>query len=144
MLDARTGKALQTADGAGEAMAVDAADGRVVAVNTTTASDGGDIGAQVVDIASGRVVSTPTLATGLGFSVASAVYEPRHRAIVAISEGTAGFNVASILDTHSGLLVRQVRLGVGPPAVAIDAQTGRAFVANGGDATVSVLDATRL
>ncbi len=146
ILNARTGKALRGAFGAGEVVAVDTALGRVVAANTTTASNGGDIDAQVVDIGSGRVVGSPMISTGAGFLVVSAVYEPGHRAIVVTWEGQSpqGSSVASVLDTRSGRLVRQLGLGVGPPAVAIDAQTRRAFIANGGDGTVSVLDAARL
>ncbi len=104
ILDAGTGKAVRGAFGAGEAVAVDASDGRVVAVNTTTASNGGDIDAQVVDIASGRVVSAPTIGNGAGFLVATAVDESRHHAIVVTWEGQGplGPSVVSVLDTRSG------------------------------------------
>ncbi len=144
LLDAGTGKVVRGAIGAGEALAVDTTDGRIVAAFTLTPSSGGDVGAQVVDIISGRVVSAPTLATGASFQVASAVDEPRRRAIVVIAEGTSGPNVANVLDTYNGRVVRQLSLGIGAPAVGVDAQTQRAFVANGGDTTVSVLDTTRL
>jgi len=49
-----------------------------------------------------------------------------------------------VFDAKSGRPLGGVLLGVGPPAIAVDAQTSRVFVANTGDGMVSVLDATRL
>jgi DNA-binding beta-propeller fold protein YncE len=48
--------------------------------------------------------------------------------------------VVSVLDTRHGAVARSVMVGHAPAALAINARTGRAFVANGGDNTVSMLD----
>jgi len=49
-----------------------------------------------------------------------------------------------VLDTRTGRGRGSVEVGAGPPAVGVDEQTARIFVANGGDNTVSILDAARL
>ncbi len=45
-----------------------------------------------------------------------------------------------VIDTGTGDVVRRVDVGHGASTLAIDASTGRAFVANSADDTVSVLD----
>jgi len=49
-----------------------------------------------------------------------------------------------VLDATTGRLLSQHRIGCNPQAVAIDALRHRVFVANQGDNTVSVFDATKL
>src|SRR5438128_7764804 len=48
-----------------------------------------------------------------------------------------------VFDARRGAVVRTVRVGRVPAAVAVDPRTDRVVVANGGDASVSVLDARR-
>jgi DNA-binding beta-propeller fold protein YncE len=49
----------------------------------------------------------------------------------------------SVVDLRDGTVVRRVRVGDDPRAIAVDEQDGRVFVANDDDASVSVLDARR-
>jgi len=50
-----------------------------------------------------------------------------------------------VVDLRSGRGTdRSVDLGQGPPDIAVDQATGRTFVVNQGDKTVSVLDTARL
>jgi YVTN family beta-propeller protein len=52
-----------------------------------------------------------------------------------------GSNNVSMLDVGTGKVLRTVRVGGSPLAIAVDAKTHRAFVANSADGTVSVVDA---
>ena len=53
-------------------------------------------------------------------------------------------NVLTIIDTIHRRLGRQVGLGLGPPAIAVDETRGRVYITNLQDNTMSVLDDTRL
>jgi hypothetical protein len=86
----------------------------------------------MLDARSGRVLHTATIAA---FPIAAVVDARVGRLLVA--DGTHGSaNAVRVLDTHSGALVRSVRVraaGVSfftavPPAV--DARSGRAFLVN--------------
>jgi len=70
-----------------------------------------------------------------------AVDAQAHRAVVIGIDNATGY--ASTLDTTTGALVRTVALALGstPSDVAVDARTGRVFITDIGDGTVSVLDA---
>ncbi|HTD78535.1 MAG TPA: YncE family protein, partial [Chloroflexota bacterium] len=46
----------------------------------------------------------------------------------------------SVLDTHSGRVLRTIAVGHGPSALAVDPHTGEAFVANAGSNSVSIID----
>jgi DNA-binding beta-propeller fold protein YncE len=65
-----------------------------------------------------------------------AVDERTGRAFVANDDNAS----VSVLDSHSGAVVRQLAVGPQPRAVALDSATNRAFVINTGDGTVSVVD----
>lgn len=51
-----------------------------------------------------------------------------------------GLGSIAMLDARTGVLDRTVRVGWRPVALAVDTQTARVFVANGGSNDVSVLD----
>jgi YVTN family beta-propeller protein len=46
----------------------------------------------------------------------------------------------SVLDTHSGRVLRTIAVGHYPSALAVDPRTGQAFVANAGSNSVSIID----
>lgn len=146
VLDARTGAVLYGSRALSTPLAVDMATDRIVAVATPLSSSGGDITAAILVGRTGRVLRAPVLdrTTSEGGTAVDAVDARTRHAIVVTSHSSAIADLVSVLDTHSGRLVRQFTLGAGPPAVAVDEQTGRVFVANAGDDTVSMLDATRL
>lgn len=57
-------------------------------------------------------------------------------------QSLSGFYPPVGRDARSGALLRTVSVGWSPAELAVDARTGRVFVANFDDHTVSVLDAT--
>ncbi len=56
----------------------------------------------------------------------------------------AGPSTLMALDLDTGRVRAQIRVGHLAVALAVDTWTGRLFVANEGDNTVSVIDTTRL
>ena len=50
----------------------------------------------------------------------------------------------SVFDTRTGQLLRTIAVGYGPQAVVIDESSGRVYISNGADGTVSVFEASRL
>lgn len=150
ILDATTGAVLHTIQGmASAALAIDTRAGRIVAVDAVLGSSGGPVYVSTVMTRSGKVLRTivVTDAPNRGEAIAAAVDEAHGRAVVVtaapVVSGASGYgrDVASIIDTHTGHLLKNVTLGIGPPLVGVSASTGRIFVANGGDNTMSVLDA---
>jgi hypothetical protein len=98
----------------------------------------------VLDARSGRVLQAATIAA---FPIAAVVDARVGRLLVA--DGTYGpVNAVSVLDTHSGALVRSVRvraMGVSffmAVPLAVDTHSDRAFLVNRSSNSVSVL-ATR-
>ncbi len=136
LLDATAGKVVRRIAGEGGApVVVDAATGRAF----TGAGS-------VVDTRTGRVIvsrGAVSVDDELIFAVA-AVDERANRVFFVVAAANALVNILASDDGRSGRPSRQVTLGKGPPALTVDAQTGRIFVANAGDNTVSVLDAARL
>jgi len=49
-----------------------------------------------------------------------------------------------VLDATTGALVGAVQVSKGPDALALDGRTGKAFVVNDADNTVSAVDVTRM
>jgi DNA-binding beta-propeller fold protein YncE len=129
VLDATSGAFLRTVSVPGDSthMAVDTATGQVFATGAN--------GLSVLDGRSGRVVGM--LAAG-GAASAVAVDARRGRVFVAHTgtvdnDGTpAGTGSVSILDAHSGSVLREIAVGVAPVAVAVDDETGQAVVVNAG------------
>jgi len=154
MLDARTGVVLGTiTTGSPNAIAVDARAGRIVVTN------GGLGTVDVIDAKSGAIVNTVTVGgspmdvaidnrTGRAFVTDTQA----HRALFVLLRPVVGGRLSwagennddgvSVIDTRSGTLLRTVRVGAAA-GVAVDRQTGHAFVVSPGSNSVSMLDATR-
>lgn len=149
LLDATTGAIVARAPDLGGPMAVDEGAGRAVAVGVPLSSTGGTIDVATVATRTGRTVRVVTVgrSTAVGVAAAVAVDTRAHHAFVVTQAPPSGAptpDVLTALDTRTGRPIRARALGAGPPAVGVDEQTGRVFVANAGDDTVSVLDAARL
>ncbi len=151
LLDATTGRMLRTIYDVGRGV-VDSRAGRYISTESPLSSSGGPLGVTGLDTRSGRIAWTgELLSVKMRFPpVVEAVDETYGR--VAIVWTDVAFNGPSVygpdrvdvLDTRSGRGLTGVDVGAGPPAVGVDEQSGRIFVANEGDNTVSVLDTTRL
>ncbi len=130
VLDARTGGLVRTTmvGTSPQWLAVDARTGRVFVPNRS------DNTVSVLDAATGAVVRT--VAVGVLPSVA-AVDARTNRVFVRCNSG-----YVDVLDARDGTMLRATRVGSAPwGQVAVDEQTGRVFVTNPHDQTVSVLDA---
>jgi len=130
------------------ALAADAATGHAF-VYLPPPYNAGSSYVSVLDTRSGRVLHT----AATGFSEVSdvdlALDHRTGRAFVVdtnVLGPTVSLNTLTVLDMRSGrpLRVKLPRLGQGPPALAVDEQTGRLFVVNGADNTVSVLDVSHM
>jgi len=134
LLDATTGRVVRRVAGEG---------GTPLVVDTATSRAFTGAGS-VVDTRSGRVIiGRSDISTDAEpvFAVA-AVDERVNRVFFVAAAANALTNILASDDARSGRPRRQVTLGKGPPALTVDAQTGRIFVSNAEDNTVSVLDAT--
>lgn len=156
ILDAMTGAVLQTgavcADGG---LALDATAGRVACLGISRSSSGDSIELPILDVRTGRLLHDVDLGMGIAVAGDLGVDERTSRAIVvqasaspaeaSISTGF-GRSAVAVVDLRSGRVTSNfsLELGTGPPAIVVDNATQRVFVANPGDTTVSVLDATRL
>jgi len=154
MLDARTGVILRTipVHGRPYAAAVHGRAGHAFITNLGDATlvDGAVL---MLDARTGRVLRTIPVGGAPGAITAD---ERSGRAIVLGTNGGArailnhlsldrsfANDTLSVLDTRSGAIVRTVKVGGDLRAVAIDARTGHAFIANYGDGAVSMLDVAR-
>jgi len=130
VLDARTGALVRTTivGTSPQWLAVDARTGRVFVPNRS------DNTVSVLDAATGAVVRT--VAVDVLPSVA--VVDARtNRVFVRCNSGRV-----DVLDARDGTMLRATRVGTAPwGQAAVDEQTGRVFVTNPHDQTVSVLDA---
>jgi YVTN family beta-propeller protein len=139
VLDARSGRLLRTvAVGRGtHAVAADERSGHVFVTNAL------DNSVSMVDARSAAVLRT--IAVGPS-PLAVTVDEHLGHAFV-LNAGpryhgySSGYNTVNLLDTRSGAVLHTVSVGIGASALAVDARSGYAFVANSGDGTMSVLDA---
>jgi len=151
LLDATTGRVLRTIYDVGPGV-VDPRVGRYIATESPLSSSGGVISVTGLDTRSGRIAWTGDVnAVRTGFPpVAEAVDTARGRVVIVSADVTIsgptiyGRDYVSAFDTRTGHRRAGLNVGVGPPAVGVDEQTARIFVANAGDNTVSVLDAARL
>jgi len=158
VLDARSGVVLRTVPvGFATALAVDEVAGRVIVAN------GGSGTVSVLDAKTGAVVRTLLVGGG---PVAVAVDARTHRAFITstggpgrdvprqlprVLSGLAALFVAphtqtyvSVIDTRSGVLLRDLHIGrTAPREIAVDQWTGHAFVTIPDNNSVSMLDATR-
>lgn len=126
VIDARTAMLLRTitVGGSPERLAVDPGVHRIFVV--TAAPDA----VVVLDGRTGAVEGRLQLGEQPS---ALAVDTRRHRLFVASAR------VLRTLDTRSGALVRLTAAGTYPLSIAVDSISGRAFLVNGGDGTVSVV-----
>ncbi len=158
VLDARIGRIVTQAAPVGSGpLAVDAGTGRALSVDLPLSSTGGAVTATTFATRDGRAVHTVTLDTVSSRGVAAAVVIDAHsgHALVAwerVNGAVLTPTLITIVDLHSGRPVHSFALDdqpsavdtFGPPAMAIDGRTRRAFATNYGASTVSVLDTTRL
>ncbi len=134
LLDARSGAVVRRVG-----VPVDVFTTRVaVSANGQHAYILGDDTLTILDVGMGRVVRT----TALEQHVQAMAIDERRRRVVVTSLGptapvfgadtSTGPGTVSVLDADSGALLRTAGVGVNPVAVAIDGQTGHAFVVNMG------------
>jgi len=142
ILDARSGALLRTVlvGTASQALAIDSRSGRVFVAGSHIV--------RVLDARSGNVVGTIAVP---GEPSAIAVDARAGRALVTAEvSGTqvgpialsSNHGVATVIDTHSGKLLRVVDTAQNPSSVAVDERRGLAFVANSNGASISVIDLT--
>jgi len=145
-------------------VAVDTQSGRAFVV-TTAATYEGEHGAPnavatVFDTKSGRMLTNVVVASAEFGSIypAGVGVDTRWGRVYVVttpytpSTPTPPRSTLSVLDARSGHIVRTLMLtrvaiplaGFSGPATAVDERTGRLFIANGTDNTVSVLDTARL
>ncbi len=143
LLDSRSGAPIASIQVGHEAaaLAVDARHGHVLVANETDGT------LSLLDGRSGTVLHS--VALGL-LPLALALDEHRAHAFVIGALGAdaiaapavlATGGLLDVLDTTSGTLLARTPLGSGASELAVDAVSGRVFVACAGDRTVRVLDA---
>ncbi len=156
------------AGGSSGVIAVDEAAGRVAVVNTpdnyeiaTGYGPGSPPAASVsvLDTRSGREVGGDTIPNALGgesspIGVAADAQRGRFYVLAtpAVTGKAPSRTVLDVLDARTGKPLRHLTLpriviepdGSRGVAMAVDERTGRLFIANGGNNTVSVFDTTRL
>jgi len=101
----------------------------------------------VVSTRDGHSVSNVNLNQDGAAAVEIAVDERNGHTYVAFADAPAatyGATQIDVFDAVSGRIINHLTVGHGPPALAVDAQDQRLFVANGDDNTVTMLDTTHL
>lgn len=150
LLDAATLRVLHTVYMVGRGV-VDPRAGRYISTESPLSSSGGVIGVTGLDTRSGRVVWRGEVnVVKTPFPPVTEVVDPAHGRVVIVSADVTisgptvyGPDSVDVLDTRSGRDLGGREVGAGPPAVGVDERTGRIFVGNAGDNTVSVLDISR-
>jgi DNA-binding beta-propeller fold protein YncE len=106
---------------------------------------GADHRLSVLDAHSGAVLHTARVDD----TPSNLVVDERTRHLFVISAGpknklgqSIGAGHVTLLDGRTGAIVLTIRVGRAPGPAAVDTRTERVFVANQGDGTVSVLNAT--
>ncbi len=147
ILDARSGAVLHTRDDVclGGQFALDTAAGRIACLSIGRLGESAsDIGVDVLDTRSGRLLHRYEIGQLEGAGARLAVDARHGRALVVLAVGSYSGGI-TVVDLRSGRgSDSTVNLGQGPPDIVVDQATGRTFVANEGDKTVSVLDTARL
>jgi len=149
ILDARNGAVLHTADGeCGIGIALDTVAGRIACVSAGRISEEeSDAYLDILDTRSERLLHQYHFGILAEARYAYDVDARHGRAIVvlAVDNGPGYADGITVVDLRSGRgSDSPVNLGQGPPDIAVDQTTGRTFVVNQGDKTVSVLDTARL
>ncbi len=149
ILDARNGAVLHTVDGeCGIGIALDTVAGRIACVSASRISEEeSDAYLDILDTRSERLLHQYHFGILAEARYAYDVDAHTGRVIVVLASGYGpGYaDGITVVDLRSGRGTdSSVTLGQGPPNIAVDRTTGRTFVANEGDKTVSVLDTARL
>jgi DNA-binding beta-propeller fold protein YncE len=132
VLDTRSGTVLRTVPMDPGPLAVDERTGHVF---VATITNSGSSLVHVLDARSGRLLSTASSGSAGSYPVAMAADAHIRRVVMATGNGVY------VLDSHSGALVRTVAVGSAFGAIAVDAQTGRAYVigqVNAGGSTATL------
>jgi len=155
LLDATTGRVVHAEQryGSEQDPLIDQTAGQVVRLTVYRTADGNDtLSLDMIDVRSGRILHDIDLGPDISVAADMAIDERTARAIIVQASGDAAGKAGyrntrvAVVDRRSGRITsnRQLELGAGPPVITVDEATQRAFVANQGDNTVSVLDASRL
>jgi len=100
----------------------------------------------MLDVMDGHLLRTVTVEQNVVFAV---VDRPTGHIFVASVGALAPTGslmtrgIISVLDGRSGIILRRVRVGIGPGLVAMDEQTGQGIVLNYGSSSVSIVDGSR-
>jgi len=150
IIDARSGAVLHTIDDVCLAggIALDTVVGRIACLSIGRLGETEyDAGVDVLDTRSGRLLHQYEIGHLAAATFALDVDARHGRAIVVLASGYGpGYaDGITVVDLRSGRgSDSSVTLGQGRPDIVVDQATGRTFVANEGDKTVSVLDTARL
>jgi len=150
IIDARSGAVLHTRDDVctSGGIALDTVAGRIACLSIGRLGETEyDAGVDVLDTRSGRLLHQYEIGHLAAATFALDVDARHGRAIVVLVSGYGpGYaDGITVVDLRSGRgSDSSVTLGQGRPDIVVDQATGRTFVANEGDKTVSVLDTARL
>jgi len=144
VLDATSGLLLHTTDKVGQdptrtPLLVERTGGHVFITNV-------DGTIHMLDVMDGHLLRTVTVEQNVVFAV---VDRPTGHIFVASVGALAPTGslmtrgIISVLDGRSGIILRRVRVGIGPGLVAMDEQTGQGIVLNYGSSSVSIVDGSR-
>jgi len=137
-------------DDGGDHLTVDKRAGRVFASLRYSHYSDSFNNLNVASTRDGRFVNSVSLNQDGAAAVEIAVNERAGHTYVAVADYpnppavTYQATQIDVFDDVSGRIINHLTVGHGPPALAVDAQDRRLFVANGGDNTVTVLDTTHL
>jgi YVTN family beta-propeller protein len=122
------------------------------AVTTTTATitdnkvyvaNKGDNSISVYNPTSGSVTSTITQANGLNLNPVAMVASSDGAYVFVVTQGNGSTSgTIDIINTANDTIGGSVAVGVGPTSITLDTYLNRLYVANTGDNSVTVLDAT--
>jgi len=150
IIDARSGAVLHTIDDVCIAggIALDTVAGRIACLSIGRLGETEyDAGVDVLDTRSGRLLHQYEIGHLAAATFALDVDARHGRAIVVLASGFGPDypDGITVVDMRSGRgSDSSVTLGQGRPDIVVDQTTGRTFVANEGDKTISVLDTARL
>jgi DNA-binding beta-propeller fold protein YncE len=136
VLDAKSGRVVGILPVDGSAMAVDERANRVFAVGY------GHGTMAILDARTGRVLHTVPHAIPVGDNAIGVSVDAQDGHVVVIADNADGGSI-SILTARTGRPQHVIFLGSDPAAVAVDARTGHAFVANAGDGALSAAQTWR-
>lgn len=115
-------------------------------VLTTNSVRDGFYALSVLDMRTGRTLRTVHSPLGQGFGTDGSVVVDAWlgRLFVADSTGTPSPQSLYVFDSHSGRLLRTLRVGSGYPILALEARAQHLFMTNSAGNTVTIFDASQL